>query len=222
MPALHSWIPSTEVAFIAQLSDKEINRAVDEDVLPTTLYQRTDGRRFARITAVFAKFYFDAAEQLTRTLRREVIETLTSRLMQRPDHDAVLELGVWNVPMDWKVQLQFGWIDLERFVKLSKARAARLDRAHRTVVEDSGILGGMPVFAGTRIPIEAVLASKNAGMSAESIAESYPSVTPEQIDDAEAYLEAHPRRGRPRKRLDESSPHWRRISHKVVVPPKTA
>ncbi len=49
------------------------------------------------------------------------------------------------------------------------------------VVRDPEILGGMPVFAGTRVPIGIVLACADSGLSVARIAEHYPCVTEEHI-----------------------------------------
>jgi uncharacterized protein (DUF433 family) len=194
-----NWIPSTEVAFIAELSDREVNRVVDDDVLPPALYQRLDGRRFVRLAAAFTRFYFATADDLTRSARKTAISALTERIMKLPDHEAILALRVRKAG-NWKIELRTVSVDLGDIVKRSMERAELLERANRSIVEDARILGGTPVFAGTRIPIETVVASRRAGMSVEEIAESYP-VTPQQIEDAEIYVQAHPPRGRPRLKV---------------------
>ena len=52
-------VSAAEIAFMADLTDKEINRLVDDEVLPSDLVLRDHGRRFAPLTAPFANFYFD-------------------------------------------------------------------------------------------------------------------------------------------------------------------
>jgi uncharacterized protein (DUF433 family) len=65
------------------------------------------------------------------------------------------------------------------------------------VVSDPGILSGEPVFAGTRIAIDTVLASLDAGIDLARISASYPIVDDEHIAAARAYRAEHPRsRGR--------------------------
>jgi uncharacterized protein (DUF433 family) len=61
------------------------------------------------------------------------------------------------------------------------------------VVSDPEILSGMPVFAGTRVLIDTVLACIDAGEDLERIRESYPIADDEHIAAARAYRAAHPR-----------------------------
>ncbi len=54
------------------------------------------------------------------------------------------------------------------------------------LTSDPEILGGTPVFAGTRIPVESLIAHLKAGDTLEDFLEGFPSVTRHQ---AEAFLE---------------------------------
>jgi uncharacterized protein (DUF433 family) len=54
------------------------------------------------------------------------------------------------------------------------------------VVRDKNILGGVPVFAGTRVPVHALIDHLKAGESLQSFLDDFPSVTREQ---AVAFLE---------------------------------
>lgn len=62
-----------------------------------------------------------------------------------------------------------------------------------TIIEDPDVMGGLPVFKGTRVLVATVLASKRAGFDMGQLREAYPFLTPELVVDAEAYLQAHPR-----------------------------
>ncbi len=212
-----SWVPSAEVAFIAGLTDKEINRAVDEDVLPENLVKRDDGRQFARIVSLFAKFYFETSDELSKALRQNVIAVLNRRVLGRQDADEVLALHFAPSAVDWRVPFSFGEIELGNIARFALDRAAAVERANRNVTVDPGVMGGMPVFKGTRVPIENIVGSKAAGISDDRLIESYPFLTPERIEDAEIYQQVHPRRGRPRK-LGEMHPDWK-IQHSKVVRP---
>lgn len=58
------------------------------------------------------------------------------------------------------------------------------------VVKRHGVLGGKPIFAGTRIPVGVVQRYLQAGYSADAIIEEYPSLTPEDIEAAREYATA--------------------------------
>jgi len=75
------------------------------------------------------------------------------------------------------------------------------------VTSDPEIMGGMPVFAGTRVPIEIVLASADAGADMSQLRAAYSFLTDAHIASARVYTEAHPRPSPPR-RLSETNPDW--------------
>jgi uncharacterized protein (DUF433 family) len=78
------------------------------------------------------------------------------------------------------------WISPEELVERAQARA------QPTVVTDPEILSGMPVFAGSRVPIDMVLACVDAGNDMARIRRAYPFVTDEHIKAARAYKASHP------------------------------
>jgi uncharacterized protein (DUF433 family) len=49
------------------------------------------------------------------------------------------------------------------------------------ITVDPDILGGTPVFRGTRVPIEALLGNLEAGVSIEEFLENFPTVSREQV-----------------------------------------
>ena len=48
------------------------------------------------------------------------------------------------------------------------------------ITVDPEILGGTPVFRGTRVPVDALLSNLEAGVSIDEFLENFPSVTREQ------------------------------------------
>ena len=55
------------------------------------------------------------------------------------------------------------------------------------------VMGGTPVFAGSRVPIETVLASLAAGVDLEELKRSYPFLTLAHLEAARAYAQSNPR-----------------------------
>ncbi len=80
-----SFVPTAEAAFIAGISDRDMNRAVDEHILPEPLIRSGNGRRFARLGDALAGFYFTSEDVYTAPLRRKVVEEMTARLRVRAD-----------------------------------------------------------------------------------------------------------------------------------------
>ena len=49
------------------------------------------------------------------------------------------------------------------------------------ITVDPEILGGTPVFRGTRVPVDALLNNLEAGVSIDEFLENFPSVSREQV-----------------------------------------
>lgn len=60
------------------------------------------------------------------------------------------------------------------------------------VESDPGILRGTPVFVGSRVPIDTVLASLGKGIGMERLRASYPFLTPAHVRAARLYVQEHP------------------------------
>jgi uncharacterized protein (DUF433 family) len=96
------------------------------------------------------------------------------------------------------------------------SRPSPFDLADMLVTTDPAVMGGVPCFAGTRVPIDHVLSSLDEGESLARLQASYPFLTDAHVDAARAYTLAQPRRGQP-PRLSERSTLKPRVS-KVVKP----
>lgn len=87
-----------------------------------------------------------------------------------------------------------------------RAAAAQLDTALASyrnamalITEDPTVQGGAATFRGTRILVHQVAALLAQGAPEAELREDYPRLTPEMIAAAPVYVQAHPRRGRPRR-----------------------
>jgi len=89
-----------------------------------------------------------------------------------------------------------------KFGPLVRELAARLEGFEawkgKLVIQDD-ILGGEPVFPGSRLAVRRVGALAERGESTESILADYPYLKPADIEFATLYTKAYPRVGRPRE-----------------------
>lgn len=76
----------------------------------------------------------------------------------------------------------------------------RLSVAERMAVSDREIMRGVPVYRGTRIPVELVADMLAQGATATEIVAGYPALDLEKVELAPLYVRAFPRRGRPPQR----------------------
>lgn len=90
-------------------------------------------------------------------------------------------------------------IDVARAREQLATRAEALREAEKLIQSVKGVVGGEPVFKGTRVPVRAIAAMKAQGASTEEIVEGYPSLTGRMVELADIWTAAHPVRGRPRK-----------------------
>ena len=57
-------------------------------------------------------------------------------------------------------------------------------KQHSTIVRDPDILGGVPVFKGTRVPVQTLLDYFSDGQSLDEFLDDFPSVTHNQVVEA--------------------------------------
>lgn len=93
--------------------------------------------------------------------------------------------------------------------------ADKVDFALRSVNVDPTVMDGTPVFQGTRVPIDTVLASIESGIDFARLKNSYPFLTEDLIEAAKIYAQIRPRRGHS-QRIAEAHPDWILTSSKVV------
>lgn len=91
--------------------------------------------------------------------------------------------------------------DLGPIVRRSSAqlRVYRLGQA--TIEKNSALCGGVPVFRGTRIPVEQVVEQFRNGVPVEEIREDYPSLSDLALEYAAMMAQVGKAPGRPRKSL---------------------
>ena len=209
-------VPTAEAAFIAGLTDRQMNRVVDERLVPDALFeQQGNVRRFTRLCAAFATFYFDTEPLLVAAARRHVLEELTQRVEQLSASNDVLALVALPPTLSWKVARFAVEIDVTSYVQGAFVRAREVDQAGTLVTADPEVMGGTPVFAGTRVPIEIVLGSLAVDIDMDRLKASYPFLTEAHVQAAKVHEEIHPRRGRPR-RIAETHPGLTRRVTRVV------
>jgi uncharacterized protein (DUF433 family) len=185
----------SEAAVVAGVTVRDINRVIDEKLLPEGFTSDVDGRRIQLAACPLVGFYFRAAKALTAEERLLLIRRFAERITgDMADHP----FAAWR-KADWSVRDGFLTVSLSEFVAEADDRSTRLAAAQDMVVEDADILGGTPVIRGTRIPVHDVAASAAAGMSRERILAAYRGLDETMLDLAVLYAEANPVRGRPRR-----------------------
>lgn len=216
MPSNPELLTLPEAAVIARVSLRDVNRVIDEKILPERFYTLEGGRHLHAVACPLIGFYFRAAKALTSEERGRLIQTLSDRIGPRMAHRPG---GHWRKnsrPGDWTVRDGFLTVNLWEFATSAEDRHAKLAEAREMVAEDPNILGGTPVIRGTRIPVYDIAASVAAGLSPGRIRSAYPGLDDRTIELATIYAEATPPRGRP-KRAVTYAPEAHVIARRRVV-----
>ena len=199
MPADTELLTLPEAAVVASVTIRDINRVIDEKILPEHCYSLEGGRHLHVTASPLVAFYFRAAKVLTSEERSLLIRRLSTRIGPGKARRPIARWRKTSRPADWIVKDGFLTVSLWEFAKSAEDRHAKLAEAREAVVEDPHILDGTPVIRGTRIPVYDVAASIAAGLSRERIRSAYSGLDERAIELAAIYAEATPPRGRPRR-----------------------
>jgi len=178
-----------EAAVLSRLSLKAVNNAIDKK---TVVARRTGAGRLLDEPAVL---YLSLERRLGGDTTPEFRRRLFAEIAAAPKR-RVVSVGALKV-------------DIGQSRREVMERVKELRRAERFVSIDPEIMGGNPVFRGTRVPVHQVAELLAKGESAERLREDYPRVSEEMIRLAPIYAAAHPLRGRPRKKPWHG---WRLVS----------
>jgi uncharacterized protein (DUF433 family) len=199
MPTDIELLTPSEAAVVASVTVRDINRAIDEKILPERFYTLEGGRRLQVTACPLVGFYFHAAKALTAEERGLLILRLSERIGPEMARRPIAQWRKGSRPADWTVHDGFLTVSLWEFATGAEDRHAKLAEAREMVVGDADILDGTPVIRGTRVPVYDVAASVAAGLSRERIRSAYPGLDDRMIELAAIYAAATPPRGRPRR-----------------------
>jgi uncharacterized protein (DUF433 family) len=176
-----------EASAVVRLPLKAVHKVLDSRLIRP---QRSrQGNHIQRLLSaehlVYLRLEAEGVRLLPVATRREVAREIESA----PNADFVAVSGGSALV----IQVKSARKDVERELK-------RLHKAQRMAVSDPEIMGGTPVYRGTRVPVDMVAAMLAQGASTQGVLEGYPSLNQEQVELAPLYVAAFPRRGRPARR----------------------
>jgi uncharacterized protein (DUF433 family) len=192
----------TEAAVLTRLSLKAVNNAIDKNLVPAVVRPGTsDSGRFVDQRGLLALVLeYRLANRFFPELRRRLFDALASS-----PRKAVLSVDEGLV----KVDLQQPRRDLA-------ASLRELRRARSLVVTDPHILGGDPVFRGTRVPVHSIAAMLEQGSTEADILKGYPRLTAQMVRLAPVFAQAYPIRGRPRSQPWRDRPPVQRTRERLA------
>lgn len=179
----NSLFTATEAAVLTRLSVKAVNNAIDRKTIPAVAGSRAgQSARLLDLRALVSlTLERRLADRFVPELRRELFDALATA----PRNTVSLEGG-------------FLRIDLREPRRELATSIRALRRARQLVLSDPEILGGEPVFRGTRMPVHMIATLVEQGSTEAELLEGFPRLTAEMIRAAPIYAAAYPLRGRPR------------------------
>lgn len=174
-----------EAAAVSGVALKAIHNAIDKNVILARL-AHSAGRTLDDDDLLRLKLWYGVGSILSADRRKRLFDAI--------DEDPNAE----TIRAD-----DYLIIDVARAREQLAARAEALIEAEQMVERRKGVMGGDPVFRGTRVPVRMIAAMKADGATIREIAEGYPSLTERMIELSEIWAAAHPARGRPRKLTEQ-------------------
>lgn len=180
-----------EAAAVSQIGIKAVHNAIDKRIVDTVGGSETPAKGVRRraLTGdglLRLKLWYGVGSTLAAERRQRLFEAIKaepSAKMVKADDLLIVDVAEARKQLD--------------------ARIRDLDEAEATIGRVRGVLGGEPVFKGTRVPVRMIAAMLAQGADEAEILEGYPSLTARMIELARIWVAAHPTRGRPKKLSDQ-------------------
>lgn len=182
MPANQTMLmTANEAASVTGVPLRQVHRIIDAGLLGGAVKQRHNARLLARRALVGLKLAHETADVLTFRSRRDVVATSIRR------------------PRQSTIRTDVVVVDVRPAARAVRSGLSQLTKARGIVSSTPGVLGGTPVFKGTRIPVHDIADMLANGDTPAAITKAYPQLTADRVRLAAIYALAYPPRGRPRR-----------------------
>jgi uncharacterized protein (DUF433 family) len=188
MQAVRLFSP-TEAAAVAGIAVKAVNNAIDKRIVVAVRNAGKTTRQ--RAVSSDGLLQLKLWSQVGGILSQERREKLFEAIMREPNASQVRADDLLI-------------IDVAEARKQIAARTQELEEAEAMIAQDKAVMGGEPLFKGTRIPVRLIASMLEDGVSEEEILAGYPKLTSRHLALAPIWVAAHPRRGRPKPVKDDT------------------
>ncbi len=183
MSAAANVYTAAEAAVVSEIGIKSVHNAIDKRIVETV--SRSSGRMVTEDGLLRLKLWYGVGSALSTDRRQKLFDSIKAD----PSADEIRADDLIIV-------------DVAKARRQVKARVKELDEAAALIERRMGVMGGEPVFVGTRIPVHLVATMLASGADADEILEGYPSLTRRMLDLSAIWAAAHPQRGRPKSLAD--------------------
>ena len=171
---------ANEAASVTGVPVRQVHRIIDAGLLGAAVKRRNKARLLAPRGLVGLKLAHDTAEVLTLQGRRAVVATSL------------------RSPRQSLIRADMIVVDARPAAQTVRSGLSLLAKARGLVSSTPEVLGGTPVFKGTRIPVHDIADMVANGDRPAEIVKAFPLLDVDRVRLAAIYAEAYPARGRPR------------------------
>lgn len=181
---------AAEAAAVSNLAVKAVHNAIDKRIIQPRFATgngstRSSNRVLNAQDLLELKLWYGVGSILSADRRKRLFDAIKAR----PSADKINADDLLIV-------------DVAEARRQVESRIKELEKAEEIIHSVKGVMGGEPVFKGTRIPVRMITSMLADGADEAELLEGYPKLTPAIIGLARIWVAAHPGRGRP-KRLSE-------------------
>ena len=188
MPANQTMLlTANEAASVTGVPLRQVHRIIDAGLLGGAVKRRDKTRLLAPKALVGLKLAHETANVLTLQSRRAVVATSIRQ------------------PRQAMIRTEVVVVDARPAARAVRSGLSQLSKARGIVARAPDVLGGTPVFKGTRIPVHDVADMLTNGDRPAAIVKAFPQLDEDRIRLAAIYALAYPPRGRPRTKLPRRS-----------------
>jgi uncharacterized protein (DUF433 family) len=173
-----------EAAAVSGIGIKSVNNAIDKHIIETVT--RNTRRELSDEALLRLKLWYGVGSTLSSDRRQKLFDSIK-------DEPLANEVRADDLII----------VDVAKARNQVALRVKDLDEAASLITRKKGVMGGEPVFAGTRIPVYLVASMLAAGADEADILEGYPKLTARMLELSKIWVAAHPRRGRPKSLKDQ-------------------
>jgi uncharacterized protein (DUF433 family) len=171
-------LTTTEAAALTGLDERAVRKDVEHGILDAG-----SPPRFAEVALVYLRACASFAFHLDARDRKRLYTDIADALARGR---ARLELGP-------------GWtLDVAAVASALRAHVTDFEAWRGALVTRDDILGGEPVFPGSRLAVRHIGEMLARGASPDEVREDYPQLTERDVEFARLFTVAYPRIGRPR------------------------
>jgi uncharacterized protein (DUF433 family) len=174
-----------EAAAVTGIAVKAVHNAIDKKIVEPLARESNRRRALTVDDLLRLKLWYGVGTALTAARRKRLFEAIAERPAARTVKADDLLI-----------------VDVAEARRQIAARIRDLDEAEAAVHSVKGrytaIMGGEPVFKGTRIPVRMIAAMLDQDVEEDEILEGCPSLTERMLELSRIWAAAHPSRGRPK------------------------